>query len=44
MVPHFKALIVDNVNPEGQGRGSIKSLPCPVLLKSKISQKVDVAG
>ena len=33
-IPHFKPLIVDIINPEGKGRGNIRSLPCPLLLKS----------
>ena len=32
-IPHFKPLIVDIINPEGQGRGNIRSFPCPLLLK-----------
>ena len=38
-IPHFKRLIVDNINPEGQGRGNIRSLPCPLLLKSTFFTK-----
>ena len=33
-IPHFKPLIVDSKSPEGQGRGNIRSLPRPLLLKS----------
>ena len=33
-IPHFKPLIVDSKIPEGQGRGNIRSLPCPLLLKA----------
>ena len=38
-IPHFKPLIVDSKNSEGQGRGNIRSLPCPLLLKSTIFTK-----
>ena len=38
-IPHFKPLIVDIINPEGQGRGNIRSLPCPLLLKSTFFTK-----
>ena len=34
LIPHFKPLIEDSKCPEGQGRGNIKSLPRPLLLKS----------
>ena len=33
-IPHFKPLKVDGKIPEGQGRGNIRSLPRPLLLKS----------
>ena len=39
LIPHFKPLIVDILNPEGQGRGSIRSLPHPLLLKSTFFTK-----
>ena len=38
-MPHFKPLIVGNINPEGQGRGNIRSLPRPLLLKSEFFTK-----
>ena len=38
-IPHFKPLIVDIINPEGQGRGNIRSLPRPLLLKSTFFTK-----
>ena len=38
-IPHFKPLIVDSENPEGQGRGNIRSLPHPLLLKSTFFTK-----
>ena len=39
LIPHFKPLIVDIINPEGQGRGNIRSLPRPLLLKSEFFTK-----
>ena len=39
LIPHFKPLIVDIINPEGQGRGNIRSLPRPLLLKSTFFTK-----
>ena len=33
-IPHFKPLLVDITIPEGQGRGNIRTLPRPLLLKS----------
>ena len=39
LIPHFKPLIVDIINPEGQGRGNIRSLPRPLLLKSAFFTK-----
>ena len=39
LIPHFKPLIVDIINPEGQGRGNIRSLPRPLLLKSEYFTK-----
>ena len=33
-IPHFLAMVINNINPEGQGRGSFKDLPRPILLKS----------
>ena len=36
---HFKPLIVDSENPEGQGHGNIRSLPRPLLLKSTFFKK-----
>ena len=36
---HFKPLIVDNKYCEGQGRGNIRSLPRPLLLKSEFFTK-----
>ena len=38
-IPHFKPQIVDIVNLEGQGRGNIRSLPHPLLLKSTFFTK-----
>ena len=38
-IPHFKPLIVDIMNPVGQGRGSIRSLLHPILLKSTFFTK-----
>ena len=38
-IPHFKPLIVDSKSPEGQGRGNIRSLPRPLLLKSAFFTK-----
>ena len=38
-IPHFKPLIVDSKNPEGQGCGNIRSLPRPLLLKSTFFTK-----
>ena len=38
-IPHFKPMIVDIINPEGQGCGNIRSLPCPLLLKSEFFTK-----
>ena len=38
-IPHLKALIVNNKNLGGQGRGSIMGLPLPLLLKSSIYHK-----
>ena len=34
LISHFKPLIVGSEHPEGQGRGNIRSLPRPLLLKS----------
>ena len=39
LIPHFKPLIVDNINPEGQGCGNIRSLPRSLLLKSTFFTK-----
>ena len=39
LIPHFKPLIVDSKIPEGQGRGNIRSLPRPLLLKSTFFTK-----
>ena len=39
LILHFKPLIVDNINPEGQGRGNFRSLPRPLLLKSEFFTK-----
>ena len=39
LIPHFKRLIVDSKIPEGQGRGNIRSLLRPLLLKSTFSTK-----
>ena len=39
LIPHFKPLIVDIRNPEGQGRSNIRSLPHPLLLKSAFFTK-----
>ena len=38
-IPHFKRLIVDSKILEGQGRGNIRSLPRPLLLKSEFFTK-----
>ena len=38
-MPRSKPLIVDIINPEGQGRGNIRSLPRPLLLKSEFFTK-----
>ena len=38
-IPHLKPLIMDIINPEGQGRGNIRSLPRPLLLKSAFFTK-----
>ena len=38
-IPHFKPLVVDSNIPEGQGRGIIRSLPRPLLLKSQFFTK-----
>ena len=38
-ISHFKPLIVDIINLEGQGRGNIRSLPRPLLLKSEFFTK-----
>ena len=38
-IPHSKPLIVDSKSPEGQGRGNIRSLPHPLLLKSTFFTK-----
>ena len=38
-IPHFKPLIMDTINLEGQGRGNIRSLPHPLLLKSTFFTK-----
>ena len=38
-ITHFKPLIVDSKIPEGQGRGNIRSLPRPLLLKSEFFTK-----
>ena len=38
-IPHFKSVIVYSKNPEGQVRGSIRSLPRPLLLKSTFFTK-----
>ena len=35
----LKALVVDKIIPEEQGRGSIMGLPCPLFLKSSIYHK-----
>ena len=35
LILHFKPLIDDIINPKGQGRGNIRSLPRPFLLKSE---------
>ena len=39
LIPHFKPLILDIRNSEGQGRGNIRSLPRPLLLKSTFFTK-----
>ena len=36
---HFKPLVVDSKNPEGQGHGNIRSLPHPLLLKNTFFTK-----
>ena len=38
-ISHYKPLIVDIINLEGQGRGNIRSLPHPLLLKSEFFSK-----
>ena len=38
-IPHFKLLLVDSKNPEGQGRGNFRCLPRPLLLKSEFFTK-----
>ena len=38
-IPRFKPLIVDSKSPDGQGRGNIRSLPHPLLLKSTFFTK-----
>ena len=35
-IPHFLAMVMDNINLEGQGRGSFKDLPRPFFLKSTL--------
>ena len=35
-IRHLKALVVDNKILGGQGRGSLKGLPCPYFLKSTL--------
>ena len=35
-VPHLKALIVNILNPGGQGNGCISSFPCPFPLRSTL--------
>ena len=35
LIPHFKPLMVGSKSPEGQGCDNIRSLPCPLLLKSE---------
>ena len=40
IIPHFKPQIVEIINPEGQGRGNIRSLPHPLLLKSALFTKI----
>ena len=39
LIPHFKRLIVDIKNPEGQGHGNIRSLPRSLFLKSTFFTK-----
>ena len=39
LISHFKPLIVDIINPEGQGCGNIRSLPRPLFLKSTFFTK-----
>ena len=39
LIHYFKPLIVDSRNPEGQGPGNIRSLPCLLLLKSEFFTK-----
>ena len=38
-IPHFKLLIVASKFLYGQGRGNIRSLPRPLLLKSEFFTK-----
>ena len=38
-IPHFKRLIVYDKIPEEQGRGNIRSLPRPLLLKGEFFTK-----
>ena len=38
-IPHFQPMIVDIINPEGQGRGNIRSLSRILLLKSTFFTK-----
>ena len=35
-MPHFKALIMDNENPKGEGYGKIRDLPSPLFVKKVI--------
>ena len=35
-IPHFLAKVMDSKSLEGQGRGSVKDLPCPFFLKSTL--------
>ena len=35
-IHQFLAMVVDNINLEGQGRGSFKDLPHPFFLKSTL--------
>ena len=39
LIPYIKRLIMDSKIPEGQGRGNIRSLPRPLLLKSEFFTK-----